>query len=270
MSEVIIFINLYVIYWNIGGNTMIRQDGRKEDEIRTIKITRNYIKHAEGSVLIEMGDTKVICTATVEEKVPPFKKGTGEGWITAEYSMIPRATGVRNQRDITKLKQNGRATEIQRLIGRALRSVFDAKALGERMITIDCDVIQADGGTRTAAITGGFVALVDACRWLLEQKLIEKLPLANFVAAVSVGKVEEDVVLDLFYQEDSRAKVDMNIVMTDKGEFVEIQGSGEESTFTKNDYEKMIKLAEKGIKQLIEVQKTSLGIESFQPTPLLK
>lgn len=242
---------------------MIRQDGRKEDELRFIKITRNYIKHAEGSVLIEMGDTKVICTATVEDKVPPFKKGTGEGWVTAEYAMIPRATGVRNQRDISKLKQNGRAAEIQRLIGRALRSVFDVKALGERLITIDCDVIQADGGTRTASITGGFVALVDACRWLLDEKLIEKMPVSSFVAAVSVGKVEDDVVLDLFYDEDSKAKVDMNIVMTDKGEFVEIQGSGEESTFTREDYENMILLAEKGIKQLIEVQKTALGIESF-------
>ncbi|MGE5328030.1 MAG: ribonuclease PH [Deltaproteobacteria bacterium] len=242
---------------------MVRQDGRKENELRTIKITRNYIKHAEGSVLIEMGDTKVICTATVEDKVPPFKKGTGEGWVTAEYSMLPRATGVRNQRDISKLKLNGRAAEIQRLIGRALRSVFDVKALGERLITIDCDVIQADGGTRTAAITGGFVAMVDACNWLLEQKLIEKMPVSNFVAAVSVGKIEDEVILDLFYDEDSNAKVDMNIVMTDKGEFVEIQGSGEESTFTKQDYDAMISLAEKGIKQLIEVQKTALGIEKL-------
>ncbi|MGE5473201.1 MAG: ribonuclease PH [Ignavibacteriales bacterium] len=242
---------------------MIRQDGRKEDELRPIKITRNYIKHAEGSVLIEMGDTKVICTATVEDKVPPFKKGTGEGWVTAEYSMIPRATGIRNQRDISKLKQNGRATEIQRLIGRSLRAAFDVKALGERLITIDCDVIQADGGTRTASITGGFVALADACRGLIEQNLIEKMPILNFVAAVSVGKVEEDVILDLFYNEDSQARVDMNVAMNDKGEFIEIQGSGEESTFTREDYEAMIALAEKGIKQLIEVQKTALGIEKF-------
>jgi len=253
----------YLEIRNIGGSIMRRQDGRKADELRPIKITRNYIKHAEGSVLIEMGDTKVICTATVEEKVPPFKKGTGEGWITAEYSMIPRATGSRNQRDITKLKLNGRATEIQRLIGRALRAAFDVKALGERMITIDCDVIQADGGTRTASITGGFVALVDACQLLVDQKLIGKIPVTNFVAAVSVGKVEEDVVLDLFYEEDSKANVDMNIVMTDKGEFVEIQGSGEGATFTKEDYGRMIALAEKGIKQLIEVQKSALRIEAF-------
>lgn len=242
---------------------MLRLDGRKEDELRSVRITRNYIKHAEGSVLIEMGDTKVICTASVEDKVPPFKKGTGEGWVTAEYSMIPRATGIRNQRDISKLKQNGRTAEIQRLVGRALRSVIDVKVLGERLITIDCDVIQADGGTRTASITGGFIAMVDACRWLMEKELIEKMPISNFVAAVSVGKVKDDVVLDLFYEEDSKAQVDMNVVMTDKGEFVEIQGTGEESTFTKEDYTNMINLAEKGIMQLIEVQKTALGIEKL-------
>lgn len=239
---------------------MIRADGRKADELRPIRITRNFIKCAEGSVLIEMGDTKVICTATVEDKVPPFKKDTGQGWITAEYAMIPRATAERNPRDITKLKLNGRASEIQRLIGRALRSVVDLNILGERLITIDCDVIQADGGTRTASITGGFIALADACRWLVEQGLIEKMPVTSYVAAVSVGKVGEDILLDLCYKEDSNAKVDMNVVMTDKGDFVEIQGTGEEMPFTKEEMEEMIVLAEKGIRELIEIQKGVLDI----------
>ena len=240
---------------------MTRLDGRKEEELRSVKITKNFIKHAEGSVLIEMGDTKVICTATVEEKVPPFKKGSGQGWVTAEYSMLPRATADRNQRDINKLKLNGRTSEIQRLIGRALRSVVDLEALGERTITIDCDVIQADGGTRTASITGGFVALMHACKWMVEQELIKKIPVSNYVAAVSVGKVKDDILLDLFYKEDSHAQVDMNIVMTDKGEFIEIQGTGEEKPFTKEESEKLISLAEKGIKQLIQIQKKALGVE---------
>lgn len=239
---------------------MQRGDGRKADELRPVKITRNYIKHAEGSVLIEMGDTKVICTASVDDKVPPFKKGTGQGWVTAEYSMLPRSTSVRMSRDINKLKLNGRSTEIQRLIGRALRAVVDMEALGERLITIDCDVIQADGGTRTASITGGFVALLDACRWMVRQEMISRLPMSSYVAAVSVGKVGEDALLDLYYDEDSNAKVDMNIVMTDKGEFIEIQGTGEESPFTREDYHKMISLAEKGIKELIEIQKSVLEV----------
>ncbi len=241
----------------------LREDGRKADELRSVKITRNYIKHAEGSVLIEMGETKVICTASVDDKVPLFKKGTGKGWITAEYSMLPRATADRNPRDISKLKLNARSSEIQRLIGRALRSVVDIEALGERQITIDCDVIQADGGTRTASITGGFVALVDACRGMVDQGLIDRIPISNFVAAVSVGKVKDDVLLDLFYKEDSNALVDMNIVMTEKGEFIEIQGTGEERPFTREEYGQMLAYAEKGIKDLIEVQKSVLDIGGF-------
>jgi ribonuclease PH len=236
----------------------MREDGRQNDQLRPVKITRNYIKHAEGSVLIEMGDTKVICTASVDDKMLPFRKGTGLGWVTAEYSMIPRATGVRNTRDISRLKMNGRTSEIQRLIGRALRAAVNFKDLKEYQITIDCDVIQADGGTRTASITGGFVALVEACKWMVERGLIEKMPISGNVAAVSVGKVGDDILLDLFYNEDSRAKVDMNIVMTEKGEFIEIQGTGEDEPFTKEDYNGMVELAEKGIKELIEAQKAAL------------
>ena len=236
----------------------MREDGRQNDQLRPVKITRNYIKHAEGSVLIEMGDTKVICTASVDDRMPPFRKGTGLGWVTAEYSMIPRATGVRNTRDISRLKMNGRTSEIQRLIGRALRAAVNFKDLKEYQITIDCDVIQADGGTRTASITGGFVALVEACKWMVERGLIEKMPIAGNVAAVSVGKVGDEILLDLFYKEDSNAKVDMNIVMTEKGEFIEIQGTGEDEPFTKEDYNGMVELAEKGIKELIEVQRAAL------------
>ncbi len=246
-------------YDKVRRRAMTRQDGRQPDELRPVKITRNYTKHAEGSVLIEVGDTKIICTASVDDKVPVFKKGTGQGWVTAEYSMLPRATAVRNMRDISRLRLNGRSSEIQRLIGRALRSVVDIEALGERLITIDCDVIQADGGTRTASITGGFIALVDACRWMVKEGMIDRVPVTNYVAAVSVGKVDEDILLDLFYEEDSKAKVDMNVVMTDAGEFIEIQGTGEESPFTKKDYEQMISYAEKGIQELIEVEKEILG-----------
>lgn len=242
---------------------MTREDGRQTDELRRVIITRNYNKHAEGSVLIEMGDTKVICTATIDEKVPPFRKGSGLGWITAEYSMLPRATSVRNARDINKMKLNGRASEIQRLIGRALRSVVNFELLGERQIIIDCDVIQADGGTRTVSITGGFIALVDACNWLIKNQLIEKMPITNFIAAISVGKLEDNILLDLFYNEDSNAVVDMNVVMTADGQFVEIQGTGEERPFTRDEYEQMIDLAEKGIKQLIDKQKEVLEINNL-------
>jgi len=237
----------------------LRADGRNNSEMRPIRIIRNYIKHAEGSVLIEVGDTKVICTASVEDRVPPFKKNTGEGWVTAEYSMIPRATQVRNQRDISKLKLSGRSQEIQRLIGRALRAVVNFSALGERTITLDCDVIQADGGTRTASITGSFVALVDACRSLVDNGVIEKMPVTGFVAATSVGIVEGQEMIDLCYLEDSNASVDMNVIMTDKGEFVEIQGTGEQSPFNKNQLANLLELAEQGIKQLIEEQKKVLG-----------
>ncbi|MGE4283549.1 MAG: ribonuclease PH [Clostridia bacterium] len=237
---------------------MTRIDGRQNNELRQVKITRNYIKHAEGSVLIEMGDTKVICTATVEERVPPFKKGLGEGWVTAEYAMLPRATQQRNMRDINRLKLNGRTSEIQRLIGRALRSVVNLAALGERTITIDCDVIQADGGTRTASITGAFVALIEALGKLVETGAIPKIPVSSFLAAVSVGIVDDNEILDLCYAEDSRAKVDMNIIMNDKGEFIEVQGTGEESPFSKAEFNALLALGEKGVQELVVMQKQVL------------
>ncbi|WP_024831645.1 ribonuclease PH [Ruminiclostridium josui] len=233
---------------------MLRHDGRSNTQLRPVRILRNYIKHAEGSVLIEVGDTKVICTASVEERIPPFKKDSGEGWITAEYSMLPRATAVRNQRDISKLKLNGRSSEIQRLIGRSLRTIVDLKLLGERTITIDCDVIQADGGTRTASITGGYVALVDACNTLAKNGLISKTPIIGTVAATSVGIVNGEELLDLCYIEDSNAEVDMNVIMTDKGEFIEIQATGEKSSFSKKQLDKLFNLAESGIHELIKAQ----------------
>lgn len=236
----------------------MRVDNRKNDIIRTTKITRNYIKHAEGSVLIEVGDTKVICTASLEDKVPPFLKGSGEGWITCEYNMLPRATQVRKPRDISRLKIDGRTMEIQRLIGRALRSVVDLKAIGEKTIWIDCDVIQADGGTRTSSITGAFVALVDAVNKLHRQILFEVYPIRNFVAAISVGIVNDTKLLDLCYTEDSSAKVDMNVVMTDEGEFIEVQGTGEESPFSRKDLDELLALGEKGIKQMLQAQKDAL------------
>lgn len=237
----------------------MRIDGRENSSLRQVKITRNYIKHAEGSVLIEMGDTKVICTASVDDKVPSFKKNTGEGWVTAEYSMLPRSTGVRNPRDISKLKLNGRSQEIQRLIGRALRSVVNFNILGERVIIIDCDVIQADGGTRTASITGGFVALVDACKKLVDDGIIEKIPITDMVAAVSVGIVGDKEMLDLCYEEDSNAIVDMNVVMTGAGEFIELQATGEQAPFRGEQLNKLLDLAQGGIRELIEIQKEVLG-----------
>jgi len=229
------------------------------DELREVKIIRNYLMYPEGSVLIEMGNTKVICTATIEDKVPPFLKGKNKGWITSEYAMIPRATEVRNAREISKGRVNGRTQEIQRLIGRALRSVVDLEALGERTIWIDCDVIQADGGTRTASITGSFVALAEAFDKMVKKKILDHIPLTSYVAAVSVGIVNGVQMLDLCYQEDACAKVDMNVVMTDKGEFVELQGTGEESPFSQGDLLDLLVLAEKGIKQLIDKQRESLG-----------
>ncbi len=237
---------------------MPRIDGRENEQLRNIKITRNYTKYAEGSVLIEVGDTKIICTATVEDRVPPFKKGTNEGWVTAEYSMLPRATKDRNQRDISRLKLNGRTSEIQRLIGRALRSVVDLKALGERAITVDCDVIQADGGTRTASITGGFVALMDALNKLKVEGVIKKIPITSFVAAVSVGVVNNMGMLDLCYAEDSNAKVDMNIIMNENNEFIEIQGTGEQEPFSKDEFDKLLALGQKGVQELIVMQRISL------------
>ena len=241
----------------------MRIDKRRNDHVRHTKITRNYIKHAEGSVLIEVGDTKVICTASIEDKVPPFLKGSGEGWITAEYNMIPRSTQTRKPRDIARLKQDGRTMEIQRLIGRALRSVVDLKALGEKTIWIDCDVIQADGGTRTTSITGAFVALVDAINKLHKQKTFKVYPIRQFVCATSVGIVNGEKILDLCYEEDSRAHVDMNIIGTEDGEFVEIQGTGEEAPFSRKDLNELLDLGEKGIKQMIQIQKDSLKMDAL-------
>ncbi len=238
---------------------MERIDGRTLDQLRPVNIHKDYIIHPEGSVMIEMGQTKVICNATVEESVPPFKKDSGEGWVTAEYSMLPRSTGSRMKRDIGRLKKNNRAVEIQRLIGRALRAVVDFEALGERSIILDCDVIQADGGTRTASITGAYIALAIACQKLLEQGLIVKNPLNGYVAAISVGVYKDQPLIDLCYEEDSHAKVDMNVVMTDEGELIEVQGTGEEAPFTRSQMNQMLDLAEQGIYELIELQKKILG-----------
>jgi ribonuclease PH len=235
-----------------------RSDGRGPETLRPVRITRNYMKHAEGSVLIEMGDTKVICSASVEERVPQFLRNTGKGWITAEYSMLPRSTHTRTSRDSLTGRGSGRAFEIQRLIGRSLRSVTDLSGFGERTIWIDCDVIQADGGTRTASITGAYVALADAFRKMLKNGLIEKIPIKGSVAAVSVGKVDEGVLLDLNYEEDSRAQVDMNVVMTGDGRFVEIQGTAEESVFTRKEMDQLTRIAQKGIKELTRIQKKVL------------
>ncbi len=235
-----------------------RFDSREDNQLRKVSISKNYIIYPEGSVLIEMGNTKVICNASVEEKVPPFKKDSGEGWVTAEYSMLPRATTERTTRDINKLKMNNRSVEIQRLIGRALRVVVDFEVLGERTITLDCDVIQADGGTRTASITGAYIALALACKKLCKEGVLAKNPLKGYVAAVSVGVVEGCELLDLCYQEDSRAEVDMNIVMTDAGEFVEVQGTGEQKPFSRVALNNLLALAEKGISELIELQRAAI------------
>ncbi len=238
---------------------MERVDGRKSDQLRPVLITRNYNKHAEGSVLIEVGDTKVICTATVEERLPLFLKGEGKGWVTAEYGMLPRATGTRTAREAARGRIGGRTYEIQRLIGRSIRSVVDLAALGERTILLDCDVIQADGGTRTASITGAFVALLDALNKLKERGKLARIPIKDFVAATSVGRLNGQIVLDLCYKEDSAAEVDMNIVMTGSGRFVEVQGTGEEASFTRAELDRMIDLAAQGIGRLIAYQKEVLG-----------
>lgn len=240
---------------------MIRIDNRKNDELRNVKITRNYLMHPDGSVLIEVGNTKVICTAMIEERVPPFLKGTGKGWVSAEYSMIPGSTMTRKPRDVNKGKIDGRSQEIQRLIGRSLRSVVDLDAIGERTLWIDCDVIQADGGTRTASITGAFVAMSDAFNKLAGAGLIEKMPIKAFVTAVSVGISGGETILDLCYEEDSAAEVDMNIVMTNKGEFVEVQGSGEEATFSHDQFMNLVSLATKGCQDLYKIQREALGEE---------
>jgi ribonuclease PH len=237
---------------------MARNNGRQPDELRTVRITRHYIKHAEGSVLIEVGDTRVICNATVQEGVPPFLRDTGSGWVTAEYSMLPRSTHTRAPRESVRGHLGGRTQEIQRLIGRSLRSVTDLGAFGERTILLDCDVIQADGGTRTASITGAYVALTDAFGWLRKRGEIQKIPLTDSVAAVSVGVVDREMLLDLDYYEDSRAQVDMNLVMTKKGKFVEVQGTAEETPFSKTEMDRMISLASKGIRELSTIQEKSL------------
>lgn len=237
---------------------MTRSDGRSPGQLRPVRIERNYLIHPEGSVLITMGNTKVICTATIEEKVPPFQKGSGKGWVTAEYAMLPRATGIRTQREASRGKQSGRTLEIQRLIGRALRSVVQLEALGERTIWIDCDVIQADGGTRTASITGAYIALADACNKLTQSGAIHRNPVIEQLAAVSVGKINDQLYLDLCYSEDFQAEVDMNVVMTGSGKFVELQGTAEGLPFTREEMEGMLRLAENGINELLEIQRQTL------------
>ena len=231
----------------------MRNNNRRNDEMRKVKVTKNYIMHPEGSVLIEFGNTKVICNATVEEKIPPFLRGSGTGWITAEYSMLPRATNTRVQRESSKGKIMGRTMEIQRLIGRALRCAVDLSKLGERTIIIDCDVIQADGGTRTASITGAYLALELAIEKLIDERKLNEVPIISKVAAISVGKVRNQILLDLEYEEDSRADVDMNIVMNDKGKFIEIQGTGEEATFSQEDLLKFIEISKNAFENLFKL-----------------
>ncbi len=244
-----------------------RADGRGADQLRPVKITTRFNKHAEGSCLIEVGDTRVVCTVSVEDRVPPFLKGKGEGWVTAEYGMLPRATTTRSQREASRGGASGRTHEIQRLIGRSLRAVVDLKVLGERTLWVDCDVIQADGGTRCASITGSFVALVEALRHMKRQSQVNELPLTDFVAAVSVGKVGSKVVLDLGYDEDSTAHVDMNVVKTGRGGFVEIQGTAEGAPFSDDELLKLLATADKGIKELIALQKKALGDVELKKTP---
>ena len=236
----------------------MRPSKRQPDQLRDIRISRGYTRHAEGSVLIECGDTKVICTASVDDKVPLFLKGKGQGWLTAEYGMLPRSTNTRSDREAARGRQSGRTQEIQRLIGRALRAVIDLSGLGERTLRIDCDVIQADGGTRTAGITGAFVAVHDAVGRLLEKKLIAASPILGFVAAVSVGVYRGVPVLDLDYEEDSACGTDMNVVMTGSGGLVEVQGTAEREPFSRAELDAMLDLARKGIEQLIAAQKTAL------------
>lgn len=238
---------------------MIRLDGRASDELRPIKITRNFIKYAEGSCLIEMGDTKVICTASIEDKVPPFLKGSGQGWVTAEYGMLPRSCETRTQRDIARGQTSGRSQEIQRLVGRAVRSVADLNAFGERTIVLDCDVIQADGGTRTASITGAFIAFVDACAVMKKDNIVKKMPFSDIIVAVSVGVVMNEELLDLNYKEDSNAAVDMNVVMTAGGRIVEVQATAEGAPFTLNRFNSLMALAQKGITKLVTVVKSELA-----------
>ena len=237
----------------------MRPSGREPDELRKTVITRNYTSHAEGSVLVCCGDTHVLCTASVEERIPMFLRGKNMGWVTAEYGMLPRSTGSRMGREAARGKQGGRTLEIQRLIGRSLRAVVDRQALGERTVTLDCDVIQADGGTRTASITGAYVALVDACRWLRKRELIKSDPVHGQVAAVSVGIVKDGPVLDLDYPEDSSAETDLNVVMNDGGGFIEVQGTAEGHAFRRSELDEMLDLADKGIRELMQIQEDVLN-----------
>lgn len=238
---------------------MLREDGRKLEQEREIKITKNVNIYAEGSVLIEVGNTKVICTASVSDKVPQFLRGSGKGWVTAEYSMLPRATNERNTREATKGKLGGRTVEIQRLIGRALRASIDLEKLGERLIIVDCDVIQADGGTRTTSITGGFVALALAVKKLIDEEILIENPIISNVAAISVGRVNGELMSDLKYSEDFLAEVDMNIIMNKNGEFIEVQGTGEESTYTRKELNSLLDLAENSINRIIQLQDKIIG-----------
>ncbi len=238
----------------------MRPSKRSTDEMRSVKFTRHYTKHAEGSVLVEFGDTKVICTASVDDRTPPWLRGKKQGWVTAEYGMLPRSTNSRMGREAARGKQSGRTQEIQRLIGRSLRAVVDMKALGERQIVVDCDVIQADGGTRTASISGGYIALVDAVQSLLEQGVIEKSPLTGQLASVSVGIFEGNAVLDLDYDEDSNAETDMNVVINDAGDFIEVQGTAEGHAFSRDEMNQMLDLAEKGIAEIIIAQNNALAL----------
>ena len=241
-------------------NEFARTGGRAADQLRPVRITRGYTIHAEGSVLIEFGNTRVLCTASVEEKVPPHKRGSGEGWVTAEYGMLPRATHTRSDREAARGKQSGRTQEIQRLIGRSMRAVFDLKALGERTIQLDCDVLQADGGTRTAAITGAFVAAQDAVNQLLAQGKLAASPITGPVAAISVGIVQGTPLLDLDYTEDSACDTDMNVVMTGAGHYIEVQGTAEGAAFSRREMDQLLALAEKGIGELLAAQKAALGV----------
>jgi ribonuclease PH len=237
----------------------MRHSGRRIDELRKIVINRNFTRHAEGSVLICCGDTHVLCNASVEDRVPPFLRGKGIGWVTTEYGMLPRSTNSRMSREAARGKQGGRTLEIQRLIGRSLRAVVDREALGERTITLDCDVLQADGGTRTASITGAYVALVDACSWLLQKGAIRKDPIHGQVAAVSVGILGDKPILDLDYEEDSTAETDMNVVMNDGGAFIELQGTAEGHAFRRDELDRMLELADSGIRQLMAFQLEALN-----------
>ena len=238
----------------------MRPGGRRPDELRPVRLTRGYTRHAEGSVLVEFGETRVLCTASVDERVPPFLRESGRGWVTAEYGMLPRATNTRGEREAARGKQSGRTQEIQRLIGRSLRAVVDGASLGPRTIQVDCDVLQADGGTRTAAITGAFVAVHDAVSWLMQRKLLPGSPIRDFVAAVSVGIYQGSPVLDLDYAEDSACGTDMNVVMTGSGRFIEVQGTAEGEPFTASEMNDLLSLAAAGIRELVGRQKAALGL----------